>query len=135
MAEPIEFETKEEAKSNVVFKGVRTLYLMSLGATAMAVDFAKDTQSNVADFSHKLVERGEEADKKTREVVTSQTEHRQKDVQKAVQDTTKKVNTEVEKRFEGLLHTMNVPSRNDIDKLSNKVTRLNRKVNELSKAA
>ena len=135
MAETIEIETTEEKKENVVLHGVRTIYFVGLGATAMAFDYAKNAQSNLSDLGTKLVERGEEVDEKTRETVTKQTETQQKNVQKTVKDSTKRVNTEVEKRFEGLLHTMNIPSRNDIDKLSNKVTRLSRKVNDLSKVA
>lgn len=78
-----------------------------------------------------LVERGTNTEEKTRNMVNKQVEARQKDAQKAA----KRVEKEVEKRFEDLLHWMNIPSKNDIDKLSRKVTTLNKKVNDLSKVA
>ena len=78
-----------------------------------------------------LVERGNSTEEKTRTMVNKQVETRQKEAKKAA----KRVEKEVEKRFENLLHWMNIPSKNDIDKLSRKVTTLNKKVNDLNKAA
>lgn len=134
MTETIEF-TEMEEKNNVVFEGVRKVYLVGLGAANYTVSFTTDTaksaRTNAGDWSSKLVERGEETEKKTRDMVHKQTEARQKSFRNAQKRFEKQMN----KRMEGVLHAMNIPSQSDINSLSNKVTRLNKKVDELSKVA
>ncbi|NJN53705.1 MAG: hypothetical protein HC804_02470 [Anaerolineae bacterium] len=134
MTETIEF-TEMEEKNNIVIEGVRKVYLVGLGTAGYTVslttDTAKNVRNNSADFSTKLLERGEEMDKKTRESLSKQAEERQKSIRK----TQKRLEKEVGKRMESLLHAMNIPSKNDINSLSNKVTRLNKKVEEMSKPA
>jgi poly(hydroxyalkanoate) granule-associated protein len=88
-------------------------------------------QEELTEVFNNLVQRGTTTEQKTREMVNKQMENRQKEAKKAA----KRVEKEVEDRFENVLHWMNVPSKNDIEKLSRKVSTLNKKVNDLSKAA
>jgi poly(hydroxyalkanoate) granule-associated protein len=134
MTETIEF-TEMEEKNNVVLEGARKVYLIGLGTAdftvSVATDTVKNARTNAGDFSTKMLERGEDLEKKTRETVNKQTEARQKNVR----NTQKRLEKEFGKRMEALLHAMNIPSKSDINSLSNKVTRLNKKVEELSKPA
>lgn len=124
MAEKIEFTEAVEENVNVLVENGRKVVLAGLGAVTMA-------QEELVHMFNNLVERGTTTEEKTRSMVNKQVETRQKDAKKAV----KRVEKEVEKRFEDLLHWMNIPSKNDIDKLSRKVTTLNKKVNDLNKVA
>ena len=123
MAEKIEFTETVEENVNMLVENGRKMMLAGLGAMTMA-------QEELVHLFNNLVERGSETEEKTRGMVNKQVENRQKEAQKAA----KKMEKVVEKRFENLLHRMNIPSKNDIEKLSRKVTTLNKKVNELSKA-
>lgn len=133
MSEAIEFTEVDE--KNVVFDGARKVYLVSLGATTYAVtnttDYAKKARTNLGDLTNKMLEQGQETEKKTRKAVSKQSDTRRKDLDKTV----KRIEKEFGKRMESLLHAMNIPSQNDIKTLNNKVTRLNKKVEELSKTS
>lgn len=124
MAEKIEIIETVEEKGNVLVDNGRKVVLAGLGVVTLA-------QEELTQLFNDLVDRGTKTEQKTRKLVNKQVKTRQKEVHKA----TKRVESEVEKRFEDVLHRMNVPSKNDIEKLSRKVSTLNRKVNELSKAA
>jgi poly(hydroxyalkanoate) granule-associated protein len=124
MAEKIEFTETVEENVNVLVENGRKVVLAGLGAVTLA-------QEELFGMFNNLVERGSTTEEKTRSMVNKQVENRQKDAKKAA----KRVEKEVEQRFENLLHRMNIPSKNDIEKLSRKVTTLNKKVNDLSKAA
>lgn len=132
MVETIEFTENEE--KNVVLDNMRKIYLVSLGAASYTVtnstDYAKNARTNLSELTTKLMEQGEEADQKTREAVTKQTENRQKELR----NTQKRFEKEVSKRMESLLHAFNIPTQKDINNLSNKVARLNKKVDELAKS-
>lgn len=134
MTETIEF-TEMEEKGNVVLENVRKVYLLGLGTASYTVsvttDTVKNARTNVGDFSTKMVERGEKFEKETREAVNKQRETRKK----SIRNTQKRLEKGFGKRMESLLHTMNIPSKNDINSLSTKVTRLNKKVEDMSKAA
>lgn len=123
MAEKIEFTETVEENVNMLVENGRKVMLAGLGAVTLA-------QEELIGLFNNLVERGTATEEKTRGMVNKQVETRQKEAQKAA----KKVEKEIETRFENLLHWMNIPSKNDIEKLSRKVTTLNKKVNELSKA-
>lgn len=134
MTETIEF-TEMEEKGNVVLENARKVYLLGLGTASYTVsvttDTVKNARTNVGDFSTKMVERGEKFEKETREAVNKQRETRKK----SIRNTQKRLEKGFGKRMESLLHTMNIPSKNDINSLSTKVTRLNKKVEDMSKAA
>jgi poly(hydroxyalkanoate) granule-associated protein len=134
MTETIEF-TEMEEKSNIVFENARKAYLVSLGTASYTVatttDAVKNARANASDFSTKMLERGEKLDKETRENINKQREAREKNIR----NTQRRLEKEFGKRMEALLHAMNIPSKNDINSLSNKVTKLNKKVEEMSKPA
>ncbi|MCP4361850.1 MAG: phasin family protein [Chloroflexi bacterium] len=135
MTETIEFtETEEKTIVTDVTNNARKVYIVGLGAASYTVtssaDYAKNARTNIGDLANLLVERGEETNQKTRDMVTKQTENRQKDLRK----TQKRFEKEVSKRMDSLLHAINIPSKKDITSLNNKVTRLNKKVNDLVKA-
>lgn len=124
MAEKIEFsETVEENVSMVLANG-RKVALAGLGVVTLA-------QEELSSLFSSLVARGTTTEQKTLKMVTKQVETRQKEARNAA----KRVESEVEQRFEDLLHRMNIPSKNDIEKLNRKVATLNKKINDLSKAA
>ena len=124
MAEKIEFPETIEDNVNILLENGRKVFLASLGAFAMA-------QEEMIELFNNLVERGTNTEQKTRNMVNDRVENQQKDAKKAA----KRVEKEVEKRLENVLHFMNIPAKNDIDKLNRKVTTLNKKINDLSKAA
>ncbi len=134
MTETIEF-TEMEEKSNIVLENARKVYLVGLGTASYTVttttDAVKHARTNAGDFSTKMLERGEKLEKETRENINKQREAREKNIR----NTQKRLEKEFGKRMESLLHAMNIPSKNDINSLSTKVTRLNKKVEELSKPA
>ena len=93
--------------------------LAGIGAVALA-------QEEIEAFVNKLVERGELAEKDGRKMVKDVMEKRKKEAAKA--------EDQLDKRLEVLLDRMNVPTKNDIDALSAKITALTKKVDELKKA-
>lgn len=124
MAEKIDFNETVKENVNIWVENSRKVMLAGLGAFTLA-------QEEMIGLFNNLVERGTTTEQKTRNLITDQLENQQKGVKK----TTKRVEKEVEKRFEEALHWMNIPSKNDIDKLSRKVSTLNKKVGDLSKTA
>lgn len=127
MSERIAFE--EEQNGNVVVTNVRKVYLASWGAASYVTSFGQEQFGNVGELSTKLVEKGEEVEKSTRESVSKEVSARQKELNKRRQQLEKDAN----KRFEGLLHAVNIPTRSDINKLNNKVARLSKQLDELAK--
>lgn len=119
--EVLEEETTEEGSTFI--GGVRRVLMAGIGAFALA-------QEEVEDFVNKLIERGEIAEKDGRKLVNDILERRKG----KTQETTKRVENELEKRFESLLDKMNIPTKNDIEALTAKVTELSKKVDELKKS-
>jgi polyhydroxyalkanoate synthesis regulator phasin len=93
--------------------------LAGIGAVVLA-------QEEIEAFVNKLVERGELAEKDGRKMVKDVMEKRKKEAAKA--------EDQLDMRMEDLLGRMNVPTKNDIDALSAKITALTKKVDELKKA-
>ncbi|NUM47933.1 MAG: phasin family protein [Anaerolineales bacterium] len=123
MTEKIEVLEEEITEEGSTFiGGVRRVLMAGIGAFALA-------QEEVEDFVNKLIERGEIAEKDGRKLVNDILERRKG----KTQETTKRVENELEKRFESLLDKMNIPTKNDIEALTAKVTELSKKVDELKK--
>ena len=120
-----------EEKQNVVVHSAHRLMLAGLGFVSMGQDTLDETQDRVVEFFDKLVERGEALEKDGRKMVDDMFKRRKDQAQKA----TDKAETELDRRLEELLARMNVPTRDDIKELTTKVNALNRKVDELKKAA
>lgn len=127
MSERIAFE--EEQNGNIVVTNVRKVYLASWGAASYMTTFSADQFGNIGELSGKLVNKGEEVEQNTRKTVSTELSNRQKDLRKRTQ----KLEKDANKRFENMLHSVNIPTRSDINKLNNKVARLSKQLDELTK--
>jgi poly(hydroxyalkanoate) granule-associated protein len=107
-------DVKEEA--NPLFDAARRIVLAAVGAVALASD-------EVENFVNKLVERGEIAEKDARKLMKEVTEKTEKQMKPAEK--------EIDKRLEEMRNTLNIPTKHDIDTLSNKVAELTTKVEAL----
>lgn len=116
-------EAPEEAESKRFLEAARKVLLAGIGAFAL-------TQEALEDFVSKLVERGEIAEKDGKKLVGEVMDKRKKQAEKGTQT----AQDEMDKRVETILGRMNVPSKGDIDSLSNKITALTKKVDELKEA-
>lgn len=122
MKDEIEFTEELTESANTFLGGLRRVLMAAIGAVAL-------TQEQIEDFVAKLVERGEIADGDARNLLTDIFDRRMK----IVQDGSKKAEDTVEKRIEFLLSRMNVPTKTEIDALSDKIAELSRKVDQLNK--
>jgi poly(hydroxyalkanoate) granule-associated protein len=111
-------ETAEEMEHNPLFESARRVLLAGIGAFALA-------QDEIEDFVDKLVERGEIAEKDGKKLVREVMEKRKK--------TSKGAEGEMNKRVQDMLDRLNVPSKSDIESLSEKIAALTKKVDELKK--
>ena len=116
-----EKQTEEvvEERHNPLVEAARKVLLASIGAVALA-------QEEVEDFVHKLVERGEIVEKDGKSMVSDLVGKRKKQTEKAEKVT--------ESRLEDLLRRMNIPTKSDIADLSEQITVLTEKVDELKEA-
>ena len=117
-AKPVE-EPVEECESNPLIDSTRKILLAAIGAVALGKD-------EIEDFIDKLVERGEIAEKDGRKLINEVVDKRKKSVRGA--------EDEANKRVHGILDMLNVPTKKDIDDLSEKVALLAKKVEELKKS-
>jgi poly(hydroxyalkanoate) granule-associated protein len=113
-AQKVVAEVKEEA--NPLFDAARRVVLAAVGAMALASDEAEN-------FVDKLVERGEIAEKDARKLMKEVTERTAKQI--------KPTEKQLEKRLEEIRSTLNVPTKADIDQLSDKIAELTAKVEAL----
>jgi len=113
-AQDVVAEVKEEASP--LFETARRMVLAAIGAVALASD-------EVENFVNKLVERGEIAEKDARKLMKEVTEKTEKQMKPAEK--------EIDKRLEEMRNTLNIPTKHDIDALSNKVAELTAKVESL----
>jgi poly(hydroxyalkanoate) granule-associated protein len=119
----IEVEQMEEKETNILQETLHKSMLIGLGAYGLI-------QDNIVEMMDKLVERGEKVSKERRAQFDEMVEGRRKEAQKASKTAEKRL----EKRLENVLHTLNIPTREDIRSLNTKVTTLSKKVDELKKA-
>ncbi len=105
-------------EKNAFFEALHKVMLASIGAVALA-------QEEIEDFVNKLVEKGEIAEKDGKKLVNDVMEKRKKSTEKA--------EDEFNKRVEEILDRMSVPTKADIEALSEKITVLTKKVDDLKK--
>lgn len=120
MTDQMEMSETVSDSSNTLLSGLRRVLMAGVGAVAL-------TQEQIEEFVGRLVERGEIADGDARKLVNDVVERRKR----TVHDSTKRAEEEFDKRIEGLLARMNIPSKSEIDALSHKIADLSRKVDEL----
>ncbi len=116
--------TVEEAHNgkehNPLLETTRKVLLASIGVVAL-------TQDELEKFVNRLVERGEIAEKDGRKLIREVMDRRKK--------TTRDAEDEMSKRVEDILDRLNVPTKNDIEALGEKIAILSKKVDELKKTA
>ncbi|MCJ7654056.1 MAG: phasin family protein [Dehalococcoidia bacterium] len=112
-------EVVPEGRS-MVYETLRKLLLAGLGTVVVA-------QDEMEHFIEKMVEKGEIAEKDARKLVKVVVDRRKEGAKKA--------EAEIDKRVEEALNRMNIPTKVDIDALSNKITALTKKVEELKKSS
>ena len=105
-----------EEEHNPLFDAARKVLLAGIGAVAL-------TKETVEDFVSRLIERGEIAEKDGRKLINEVMSKRKKEAVKA--------EDEITKRVESVMDRMSVPSKADIDALSEKITELSKKVDAL----
>jgi poly(hydroxyalkanoate) granule-associated protein len=122
MAEKIKIEEEvvEGTEKNAFVEGIRRVLLAGVGAVSVAQDEAEK-------FVNKLIEKGEIAEKDGRSLLNDLAENRKQ----RTQESGKRVSDELEKRMESLLNRMNIPTKSDIEQLSNKVAELTKKIDTL----
>jgi len=109
-----EIEDIEEGEErNPLFEAVRKVLLAAIGAVGLA-------QDEIEDFVNRLVDRGEIAEKDARKLIREVTQKRRKAAER-----------EMDKRLDGLLEHLNIPSKADIDELGEKIAALTTKVETL----
>ena len=111
--------TNGAEEHNPLFEAARKVLLAGIGAVALA-------QDEIEDFVHRLVERGEIAEKDGRKLLREVVDRRKKDAEKA--------EDQISKRVEEVLDRMSVPTKADIEALGDKIALLSKKVEELKKA-
>ena len=111
-------EPNEKAQSQMV-ELLRKVMLATMGAAVIA-------QEEVEALINRLIERGEIAEKDGKKLMHEMMDKR-KTKSSQVQD-------EINKNITDVLERMNIPTRTDIDALSQKINGLSKKIDELKKA-
>ena len=112
-------QTNGKEEQNALLEAARKVLLAGIGVFALGKD-------EIEDFIDRLIERGEIAEKDGRKLMREVMDKRKKDAEKAEDEITKRVET--------VLDRMSVPSKADIEALSEKITALSKKIDELKKA-
>lgn len=115
--EKINEETVEEGKS--ITEMARKVMLATIGAVALA-------QEEAEAFIKKLIDRGEIAENDGRKMMDDLKDKRQKK--------TKEAEDELDSRVNQILERTGVPTKSDIDDLSDKITALTKKIDELKES-
>jgi poly(hydroxyalkanoate) granule-associated protein len=126
-----------------VFGWAHKAVQLGLGATAMAQkevvglfertqkqvgDLVGKAQTNTTELVDKMVARGADVEKSGRNRLNTALENRKKQVD----DTVAEAQDSLDGRIEAVLHSMNVPTKGDIESLNQKIAELTKKVNSLS---
>jgi poly(hydroxyalkanoate) granule-associated protein len=110
-------EAKEKHQSKMA-ELIRKVLLASIGAIAIA-------QEEIETLINRLVERGEIAEKDGKKLIQEFMEKKK--------GKTAKFEEDINMNVEGALSKMNIPTKADIEALSQKITGLSKKIDELKK--
>ena len=113
-------ESDSANESGTLLEGLRRVLMAGIGVAVLA-------QEEIEDFVTKLVERGEIAENDGRSLVSDILERRRKEIQ----ERSKQAGGGVDRRIEGMLSRLNVPTQSDINNLSEQISELSKKVDEL----
>jgi poly(hydroxyalkanoate) granule-associated protein len=112
------------AESGSLVDAVHKVLLAGIGAMALA-------KEDMEDLVGKLVERGEIAEADGRKMMKDVMARRKKQAS----EQTKKAEDVLDQRVEDVMSRMNIPTKDEIEALSAKITALTKKVDELKKTA
>jgi poly(hydroxyalkanoate) granule-associated protein len=132
--------TAHELDKNPLLVAAHKVLLAGVGAAALA-------QEEIEDFVNRLVERGSIAESDGRRMVKDVLDQRRKQMERAgerahevadeiqtnLTEGPKRIADDLEQRIEGVLTRMNIPTKEEIETLTSKITALTRKVDELKK--
>jgi len=130
----------QDLEKNPLVVAVHKVLLAGIGAAALA-------QEEIEDFVNRLVERGSiaEADgkrmikdvldqrRKQMEQVSERAQEVASDVASNLSEGSKRIADDMEERIEVVLAKMNIPTKEEIETLTSKITALTRKVDDLKK--
>jgi poly(hydroxyalkanoate) granule-associated protein len=109
---------ESDANQSYMMEMLRRVLLATIGAAVIA-------QEEIEALVNRLVERGELAEKDGKKLVHEMMEKRK--------SKTSKVEEDINKNLESVLDRMNIPTKADVEALSQKITVLSKKVDELKK--
>ena len=132
--------TAQELDKNPLVVAAHKVLLAGVGAAALA-------QEEIEDFVNRLVERGSIAETDGKRMVKDVLDQRRKQMERAgerahevaeeiqtnLTEGPKRFADDLEQRIEGVLGRMNIPTKDEIETLTSKITALTRKVDELKK--
>jgi poly(hydroxyalkanoate) granule-associated protein len=127
-------DTAAQVEANPLVGLIHRVLLAGVGAVALA-------QDEMEEFINRLVERGEIAEADGKRILRDVMEQRRKDIEKAQKtaseyaENPRKAVDDAEKRIEAVMVKMNIPTKEEIEALSAKITALTKKVDELKKDA
>ncbi|NCF68573.1 MAG: hypothetical protein GWP61_21645 [Chloroflexi bacterium] len=113
-------ESEASEQGNALLDSLRRVLMAGIGVAVLA-------QEEIEDFVTKLVDRGEIAESDGRSLVSDVLDRRRKEIQEG----TKKASDNVDRRVEGVLGRLNVPTRSEINSLSEQISELSKKVDQL----
>jgi poly(hydroxyalkanoate) granule-associated protein len=112
-------EEPKDKNQPSMFEALRRVLLATIGAAAIA-------QDEIEALVDRLVERGEIAEKDGKKLV--------REVMDKRTGRATKVEEEINKHLESVLDRMNIPSKADVEALSQKIAALSKKIDELKKS-
>ena len=113
-------ENNAPDEGGTFLEGLRRVLMAGIGVAVLA-------QEEIEDFVIKLVDRGEIAENDGRSLVSDVLERRRNEIQ----DRSKRAGDSVDRRIEGMLNRLNVPTQSEIAGLSEQISELSKKVDEL----
>ena len=113
-------EVEPVGDSSSLVEGLRRILLAGIGVAVLA-------QEEIEDFVTKLVDRGEIAENDGRSLVSDVLERRRQELQRR----SRQAGSEVDRRLEGMLSRLNVPTQSEIKQLSEQIDALSKKVDKL----
>lgn len=125
-------ETAKQVEQHQLVRLVHRALLAGVGAVALA-------QDEMEDLVNRLVERGEIAEGDGKRMLKDVVEQRRKTVEQVQKTASEYIEhpgravDDVEKRIETVMAKMNIPTKDEIEALSAKITALTRKIDEIKK--
>jgi poly(hydroxyalkanoate) granule-associated protein len=130
----------QDLEKNPLVVAAHKVLLAGIGAAALA-------QEEIEDFINRLVERGSIAEADGRRMAKDILDQRRKQMERAgekaqevatemrssMTEGPKKIADDLEQRIEGVLARMNIPTKEEVETLTAKITALTHKVDELKK--